>query len=295
MRNGLYAKLQEPAGGVPRPLAERAAARRARCSDLSLIRRWLAFGIVLLVVNVDHDPGRLRAPAQLATGCSGSIFLVCSIPLWIYGYVFESKYSIVARRSQDQAGDLATAVEESRARHPRAQGVRARQARARRSSRRRPRRCAAPRSRRRRRSPASGCGCCWCPDVAFALCLLGGVWLASHRAADRRRAGRVLRDGDGAALPDRVDRLPAVDDLRHPHARPTASSRCSTRRTRSSIPEPRRRSREPRGRLAFEDVHFRYQDSPERYPDLLDGIDLVLRARGDHGAGRPDRVRARRR
>ena len=37
----------------------------------------------------------------------GTIFLVCSVPLWIYGFVFEKKYSIVARRSQDQAGDLA--------------------------------------------------------------------------------------------------------------------------------------------------------------------------------------------
>jgi ATP-binding cassette subfamily B protein len=32
----------------------------------------------------------------------------------------------------------------------------------------------------------------------------------------------------------------------------------------------------PRGRLVFSDAHFRYQDSPERFPDLLDGIDLVI-------------------
>ena len=38
------------------------------------------------------------------------------------------------------------------------------------------------------------------PDVAFALCLLGGVWLAVDRPADRRPAVRVLRDGDRAAL-----------------------------------------------------------------------------------------------
>jgi ATP-binding cassette subfamily B protein len=33
----------------------------------------------------------------------------------------------------------------------------------------------------------------------------------------------------------------------------------------------------PRGELAFEDVHFRYQDAASRERDLLDGVDLVLR------------------
>jgi ATP-binding cassette subfamily B protein len=32
----------------------------------------------------------------------------------------------------------------------------------------------------------------------------------------------------------------------------------------------------PTGRLAFEAAHFRYQDSPAQFPDILDGIDLVL-------------------
>jgi ATP-binding cassette subfamily B protein len=33
----------------------------------------------------------------------------------------------------------------------------------------------------------------------------------------------------------------------------------------------------PRGELAFEGVHFRYQDAASHEPDLLDGIDLVLK------------------
>jgi ATP-binding cassette subfamily B protein len=32
----------------------------------------------------------------------------------------------------------------------------------------------------------------------------------------------------------------------------------------------------PEGRLAFRGVHFRYQDSPAQFPDLLDGVDLEL-------------------
>jgi ATP-binding cassette subfamily B protein len=33
---------------------------------------------------------------------------------------------------------------------------------------------------------------------------------------------------------------------------------------------------EPRGELAFENAHFRYQDAAAGERDLLDGIDLVL-------------------
>jgi len=33
---------------------------------------------------------------------------------------------------------------------------------------------------------------------------------------------------------------------------------------------------QPRGRLEFKGAHFRYQDSPAQFPDLVDGVDLVL-------------------
>jgi ATP-binding cassette subfamily B protein len=33
---------------------------------------------------------------------------------------------------------------------------------------------------------------------------------------------------------------------------------------------------DPKGRLVFDDVHFRYQDSPDNVPDLIDGVDLAI-------------------
>jgi ATP-binding cassette subfamily B protein len=39
-------------------------------------------------------------------------------------------------------------------------------------------------------------------------------------------------------------------------------------------PEHPKTIAQPRGELVFDDVHFRYQDSPERFPDLLDGVEL---------------------
>ena len=41
-------------------------------------------------------------------------------------------------------------------------------------------------------------------------------------------------------------------------------------------PEHPKTVEKPEGRLVFDDVHFRYSDSPSQYDDLLDGIDLEL-------------------
>ncbi|MCU1402743.1 MAG: transporter ATP-binding protein, partial [Microbacteriaceae bacterium] len=111
LRNSLYNRLQDlPVNFHDRWPSGQLLSRAV--SDLNLVRRWISFGIVLFVVNVITIlvgfVFLIRIDWML-----GLIFVVCSIPLWIYGYLFEQKYSVVARRSQDQAGDLATAVEES--------------------------------------------------------------------------------------------------------------------------------------------------------------------------------------
>jgi ATP-binding cassette subfamily B protein len=41
-------------------------------------------------------------------------------------------------------------------------------------------------------------------------------------------------------------------------------------------PESPKTIKDPRGRLVFKDVHFKYPDSPESAPDLLNGVNLVL-------------------
>ncbi len=176
MRNTLYAKLQDlPVAFHDRWQSGQLLSRAM--GDLGLIRRWLAFGVVLLVVNI----------ATVAIGfvvlffwswILGLVFLVCSIPLWIYGFVFENKYSVVARRSQDQQGDLATAVEES------VHGIRVLKAfgRGRYSLEKFTRQAEELRGTEIEKARAIAGIWLWLllvPDVAFALSLLGGVWLAS--------------------------------------------------------------------------------------------------------------------
>jgi ATP-binding cassette subfamily B protein len=81
-------------------------------TDLNLLRRWMAFGAIMLVVTtltvVIGVVVMFSMSWQLAL-----IFLAAAIPVMIYGFRFRTRFSKVARRSQDQAGDLATTVEES--------------------------------------------------------------------------------------------------------------------------------------------------------------------------------------
>nr|WP_245356836.1 ABC transporter ATP-binding protein [Paeniglutamicibacter kerguelensis] len=81
-------------------------------SDLNLLRRWLAFGALMLVVST----------VTVATGVIlmfssswilGSIYLAGAIPIAIRAFHFRNTFRAASRLSQDQAGDLATAVEES--------------------------------------------------------------------------------------------------------------------------------------------------------------------------------------
>ncbi|MDD1476562.1 ABC transporter ATP-binding protein [Arthrobacter sp. H16F315] len=81
-------------------------------TDLNFLRRWMAFGAIMLVVTtltvVIGVVVMFTMSWQLAL-----IFLAAAVPLMVNGFRFRTRFSKVARRSQDQAGDLATTVEES--------------------------------------------------------------------------------------------------------------------------------------------------------------------------------------
>ena len=81
-------------------------------TDLNFLRRWMAFGAIMLVVTtltvVIGIVVMFSMSWQLAL-----IFLAAAVPIMAYGFRFRTRFSKVACRSQDQAGDLATTVEES--------------------------------------------------------------------------------------------------------------------------------------------------------------------------------------
>ena len=273
MRTELYSRLQTlPVSFHDRWGSGQLLSRMMQ--DIGLIRRWLAFGLVLLVVNI----------LTIIIGSVllfrwhwllGTIFLVTAIPLWIRGYLFEKRYGALTRRSQDQAGDLATSVEES------VHGSRVREAVGRgkhalsRFSRQ------AETLRETEMSKAGAIASIWfwldlMPQIAFGLSLMSGIWLISQGQIDEAQLfaffamAVVLRwpiESIGFLFSFMLDARTATDRVFD------IFSETNT----ITDPEHPVHIENPRGELAFENAHFRYQDAGSGERDLLDGIDLVLR------------------
>lgn len=81
-------------------------------ADLGFLRRWLAFGVIFLVVSVSTVVIGVVLLFTLAWQLA-LIFLAAAVPIMVYGAIFRRRFSQATRRSQDLAGDLATTVEES--------------------------------------------------------------------------------------------------------------------------------------------------------------------------------------
>ncbi|MFD8797997.1 ABC transporter ATP-binding protein [Streptomyces atroolivaceus] len=81
-------------------------------TDLMLLRMFLAFPLTFLLVNTTTIlVGFVILFAQ--EWSLGLVLLAPALPLMVLCSLFETKYSLVARKAQDQVGDLTTVVEES--------------------------------------------------------------------------------------------------------------------------------------------------------------------------------------
>ncbi|MFC9751851.1 ABC transporter ATP-binding protein [Streptomyces sp. NPDC056921] len=81
-------------------------------TDLMLLRQFLAFPLTFLLVNgATILIGIVILLMQHWT--LGLVLLAPAVPLMVICLLFETKFSLVARRAQDQVGDLTTVVEES--------------------------------------------------------------------------------------------------------------------------------------------------------------------------------------
>ncbi|HXH34957.1 MAG TPA: ABC transporter ATP-binding protein [Plantibacter sp.] len=272
MRNALFAKLQDlPVNFHDRWQSGQLLSRAV--SDLGLIRRWISFGFVLLIVNgVTIGVGAVILFTW--NWLLGLIFIALAIPVWVFGFTFEAKYSVIARRSQDQAGDLATAVEES------VHGIRVLKAFGRGKHALKNFATQAEDLRGTEIEKAKAIAGIWfwlvlLPDIAFALCLLAGVWLASIGELTVGQlfaffaTATVLRfpiESIGFLLAMTFDTRTATD--RYFEVMDSVNT--------ITDPEHPEHVAQPRGELVFDDVHFRYQDSPERYADLVNGVQLRL-------------------
>ncbi|MFF6999237.1 ABC transporter ATP-binding protein [Streptomyces sp. NPDC008313] len=111
MRAGLYRHLQR----LPVSFHDRWASGQLLSrgtTDLMLLRMFLAFPLTFLLVNgVTILVGVIIMLIQQWT--LGLVLLAPVVPVIFVCWLFESRYSKVARQAQDQVGDLTTVVEES--------------------------------------------------------------------------------------------------------------------------------------------------------------------------------------
>jgi len=272
LRRTLYAKLQDlpvafhdkwPSG----QLLSRAS------GDLSMIRRWLSFGLVLLVANLlTIIIGFLVLFSYnwiLAT-----VFLVIMSPLWVLGFKFEKEYHITARMSQDQAGDLATAVEES------VHGIRVLKSFGRGGFITDKFANDALRLRGTELKKAKMVSKLWfyfstIPDIALGTCLIIGISLIADGNMTLGALSafilttRVLHwpiDSIGFLLSMTIDARTAVERF----------FEVIDTKVDIADPDSPKQLEKPTGRLVFENVHFRYADAPEDQADLLNGINLEI-------------------
>jgi ATP-binding cassette subfamily B protein len=272
MRNSIYAKLQDlPVAFHDRWPSGQLLSRAV--SDLSLIRRWLSFGLVLLVANF----------LTLVVGLAilfvynfwlGLIFTVASIPVWIIGFKFEKQYGSIARLAQDQSGDLATRVEES------VHGVRVLKAFGRGGFAADQFAVQATELRDTEISKARAIANIWLylimiPEFALGLALLAGVWLAA--TGDLTVGTLVAFIATAMVLRWPTESLGFLLGM-------TLEAKTATQRFYEVMDEPDLISdptlvktiKDPKGLLEFHDVHFRYPDTPEDLPDLVNGVSLRI-------------------
>ena len=272
LRSSLYSKLQDlPVSFHDRWPSGQLLSRATQ--DLSLIRRWLSFGVVLLFANAITI---IVGLAILFTfhWLLGLIFFLISVPIWIQGFRFEAKYGPVARLSQDQAGDLATYVEES------VHGIRVLKAFGRGDHAASKFAAEAKGLRSTELTKASLIANIWVyllliPESAIAASTLVGVFLVVEGSLTVGglvaffATATVLRwptESIGFLLSMTLDAKTAIQRFFEVIDEPIVIKDPEIAQTISN----------PEGRLEFKNVFFRYPDSKPDQPDLLRGVDLVL-------------------
>ncbi|MGA7204083.1 MAG: ABC transporter ATP-binding protein [Specibacter sp.] len=244
-------------------------------SDLNFMRRWMAFGAIMLVVTTLTVTIGVSLMFSMSWQL-GLIFLAAALPIVIFGFRFRRSYGRVSRLSQDQAGDLATTVEES------VHGIRVLKAFGRGREALDAFSLQAEELRATEIHKAKSLAVfslvvTLLPELALGSGLVVGILLVSNGqlnvgtlvaffATAAVVAGPVEAMGPLMAMTlaakTAIDRHFEVMDAHDTIADPA---------------EPKPLSA-VRGELVFHNVHFRYPDTPEAAPDMLNGVDLALHA-----------------
>lgn len=241
--------------------------------DLHLVRRWMVFGLVQLVVSATTVVvGSVLL--LVTTPLLGLVYVAGALPVVWLGFRFRQDYKVVARRARDQAGDLATSVEES------VHGIRVLKAFGRGDDAlddfvRQADELRGTELDKARAQSRMSFALAWIPETTLAVALGLGVWLA---ATDRTSVGALVAFFATAAVMTRP-----VESLGQLLAM-TLDARAGTDRylevmdTVPALADPDRPTALPPvpaggSRVELRDVRFAHGAGTR---EVLTGVDLVL-------------------
>jgi len=272
LRRALYEKLQDlPVSFHDRWPSGQLLSRAT--GDLSLIRRWLSFGLVLLTANAFIIVIGMLMLFNF-NWLLGLIYLVFSVPIWFKGFRFESQYHAMARLSQDQGGDLATSIEQS------IHGVRVLKAFGRGDFMLGKFAKDSDDLRETEIKKAKLIGGIWVylilvPEFATGFALFAGVWLVASNQISVGTlvaffaTATVLRwptESVGFMLSMTLDAKTAIERFFEVLDAPVEIA----------DPENQKTIANPLGRLEFRDVEFRFADVPADGEALIKSVNLTI-------------------
>lgn len=243
-------------------------------ADLNLLRRWFAFGALMLItscVALLVGFGLMLSLSPVLT----LVFLGAAVPVLVIGPRFRQRFVHYSRASQDQAGEVATSVEES------VHGIRVLKAFGRGEHALKGFTAEAGLLRRLEVSKAHTlakflASMVLLPEAILGLCLLVGLWQVAHEETTGVSVGAlaaffataaVLKqpiEGIGMLLGMTFTAKTAIDrHIEVMDAENTVRSPSAEGRPAASPPE--------RGSIELKDVRFRYPDAGE---ELLRGVSL---------------------
>ncbi|TDE89715.1 ABC transporter ATP-binding protein [Occultella glacieicola] len=257
-------------------------------SDLSSLRRWLSFGIVMLVVNSTTIVVGIVLMIRMAAPL-GVAYLIGALPVVFFSYRFSRRFRRISRLSQDQAGDLATTVEES------VHGIRVLKAYGRGREAYRNFSSQADELRGTELSKARvlsmfSFAIMTISEVVLGLCVFAGVWLVVD--GQMTVGALVAFFATAGVVNGPVERLGELVSMSL-YAKTAVDRYFEVLDTVNEVTDPAEpvRVNAPRGEVTFEGVHFHYADAPpiDLIPapttvpseapreEVLSGVDLHIR------------------
>lgn len=274
MRTRLFERLQDLPASFHSAWGAGQLQSRA-IADLNLLRRWFAFGSIMFVSSLVSVVVGFSLMMRLSP-LLGVIFLAAAIPIIVYGPRFRTQFVRFSRRAQDQAGDVATTVEES------VHGIRVLKAFGRGEHALKGFVQQADRLRGTEVGKAHTLArfllvMITLPETVLGICLFIGLWQVANEEITGVTVGAlaaffataaVLKgpiEGVGMLLGMTFTAKTAID--RHADV-------MDTENTITSPPAPVQVPEH--GTLELDDVHFRYPDARAEERDQLDGISLRI-------------------